>query len=276
MNTKVLEPMKEEIRKLIWEGKTYREICPLYNVRKETVARLVRQYKFPRIHFQYFDNIDTEVKAYILGFIFADGSIYRSKSKDGYCLEIGLNIRDAEFVELVRDEICPSRKIYYRKRKVVLNISSKYLCETLMNKFNLTLNKSHNIYLDFNINEIPLTLQRHFIRGFFDGDGHVGFRNRYKRTKAGERIALTKTTLNRFGFTSSHIKFLEYLSETFDKLGFKHRLYNRDKYTNNLHFTLNKVNSKIVYDFFYKDSNYFLSRKKKSFEAGLNNTEVSS
>ena len=69
---------------------------------------------------------------------------------------------------------------------------------------------------------------------------------------------------------------LDYLINVFTSMGFKSRLYNRDKYTNNLHFTLNKKNIKIIYNFFYQNSNYFLLRKKISFEIGLNNTEVSS
>lgn len=275
MNTRILESEKEEIKSLIWQGKTYKQIATIYNVEKETVARLVRHYKFPRLCYQYFDKIDTEAKSYILGFIFADGSIFRSKSKDSYCLEIGLNKRDVEFLELVKREICPSNTIYYKGEKVVINISSKYLCEGLINNFNITLNKSHNIYLNFNISRIPINLRRHFIRGFFDGDGHVGT-CKYKYFAKKKKILNTKVVVNRFGFTSSHINFLNYLIKVFSDLGFKSRLYNRDKYTNNLHFNLNKKNIVTIYNFFYKDSNYFLTRKKKSFEIGLNNTEVNS
>lgn len=271
---KKLESNKEEIKKLIWEGKSYKEIGNLYDVCSETVARLVRFYKFSHINEFYFDKIDTEKKAYILGFIFADGSIYRNVPKTSYCLEIGLHKKDEDFLKLVREELSPSHKLYYKKDACILNIGSKYLCESILS-FGLTLNKSHNIYLNFAIEKIPIELRRHFIRGFFDGDGHVGM-YKYKYCSRRTNIYKEKTKVNRFGFTSSHINFLAYLSNIFTNLGFKPRLYNRDKYTNNLYFSLNRRNIRIVYDFFYKDSNYFLSRKKKNFEIGLNNTEVNS
>jgi hypothetical protein len=272
---KILESKKEEIKKLIWEGKSYKEISKIYNVNPETVARLVRFYKFTRLNKDYFDIINTEAKAYILGFIFADGSIYRSKSKNSYCLEIGLHKKDVDVIKLIRDEISPSQKIYYKKDACILNIASKYLCESLLHGFNLKLNKSHEIYLNFNINKIPIELQRHFIRGFFDGDGHVGTTNSKYFLKRKNTLR-EKIKVCRFGFTSSHVLFLDYLINVFTPMGFKSRLYNRDKYTNNLHFNLNKKNIKVIYNFFYENSNYFLLRKKISFEIGLNNTEVSS
>lgn len=267
-----LESKKDEIEKYVRDGKTYKEIANIYNIHHSIVSLIVRKYKFSHINENYFEKIDTEAKAYFLGFIFADGSIFRSNSKDSYVLELGIHIKDLYILEKFKTEVCPSHKIYFKKEACVLSIGSKKIAESLI-KFGITPNKSHNIFLIFNIDMIPNTLIRHFIRGYFDGDGHVGItRPKYFRKR--QNILHEYLRLNRFGFTSSHLNFLEYIKNLFEEMGYKSRFYKRDKYTNNLYFNLNKKNSHIIYDYFYKNSNFFLTRKKQSFEIGLNNTEV--
>ena len=268
-----LESKKDEIEKFVKEGKTYKEIENIYNVHHSIVALIVRKYKFSHINEDYFNEINTEAKAYFLGFIFADGSIYRNNSKSSHCFEIGLHVKDLEILENFRKEVCPSHKIYFKKEACIINIGSKKLTDSLIN-YGIIPRKSHEIYLNFRTDLIPSELIRHFIRGYFDGDGHVGItKSRYFQKK--KNVLRTYLKLNRFGFTSSHINFLKYITIIFENLGFTSRFYNRDLYTNNLHFNVNKKNIHIIYDYFYKNSNYFLTRKKKSFEIGLNNTEVS-
>lgn len=72
----------------------------------------------------YFNVIDTEKKAYFLGFIYADGCIY--KRQKGNSLEISLNIsiqsKDKEILEELEKElnIYPSRlkiKHYYKEEQ---------------------------------------------------------------------------------------------------------------------------------------------------------------
>ena len=60
---------------------------------------------------KYFDKIDSQNKAYILGFIYADGSINKG------CLNITLSNKDVEILEFIKDELKYSGKISIKKNK---------------------------------------------------------------------------------------------------------------------------------------------------------------
>lgn len=264
---------KENIERYIKEGKTYKEIGDIYKVNSETIARIKRKFGYSRYEENYFDIIDSEAKAYLLGFILADGCIYHDK-KGSKRLDIGIHCRDVEILELFKKEMAPSNKIGKNKNINTLVICSKSICEALTNNYNIIQRKSHEIYLKIKLEKIPDYLMRHFIRGFFDGDGHFGT-SKYKYISKKNGKESNSTRLGRFGFTCSNILFVNFLKETFENMGFKGRIYNRDKYTNNLHFSLNKKNTPLIYDFFYKNATFFLKRKKETIEFSLNNTEVS-
>lgn len=119
----------------------------------------------------YFDNIDTPNKSYILGWIMSDG--YVSKNK----LVFGL--KDLEILEFIKNEMESGHKIsetfVYDKRtnktyqQYVLQICSKKISESL-NKLGITQAKSFTVDLP----KIDKNLHPHLIRGIFDGDGYVG------------------------------------------------------------------------------------------------------
>lgn len=119
----------------------------------------------------YFDNVDTPNKAYILGWIMSDG--YVSKNK----LVFGL--KDLEILEFIKNETESGHKISevfkYDKRtnktyqQYVLQICSKKMSESL-NKLGIHQSKSFTV----NLPKIDKILHPHLIRGLFDGDGYVG------------------------------------------------------------------------------------------------------
>ena len=60
---------------------------------------------------RYFQTIDTENKAYWLGFIYADGCV----SKDLHYLTIDLSIADIDHIEKFKNEIDAHQKISISK-----------------------------------------------------------------------------------------------------------------------------------------------------------------
>ena len=48
---------------------------------------------------KYFEMIDTEEKAYWLGFLYADGSLYKCKPNEGYRFELSLQTIDLKHIE---------------------------------------------------------------------------------------------------------------------------------------------------------------------------------
>jgi len=130
----------------------------------------------------YFDNIDTEEKAYWLGFLYADGY-----NIDLYRIGTHLALREIDHVKLFAKCVeAPVERVHTKppykfkamgriinsSGSVTLNLNSKHMAETA-NKKGLTPRKS--LTLKFPTNDIvPVELMKHFIRGYFDGDGHIG------------------------------------------------------------------------------------------------------
>lgn len=106
--------------------------------------------------------------AYVLGFFCADGHLATHRN----FLSICLHKRDQYILENFIKIMEYSGVIYdYGKRSTVsIQISSKEITKDLMN-FGLTRHKSQELKW---IEQIPEQYISHFIRGYFDGDGHVG------------------------------------------------------------------------------------------------------
>ncbi len=132
---------------------------------------MVRKYQLDE---NYFDIIDNQNKAYILGFLYADGHNSINKST----VTMSLQESDKEILEYIRKEIKSEKPLeyldysnkndfgYVYKNQYRLIMFSKHMCESL-EKIGMIHNKS--LLLDFPI--LDEELIRHFIRGYFDGDG---------------------------------------------------------------------------------------------------------
>jgi hypothetical protein len=103
-----------------------------------------------------------------LGFICADGHIASSRNS----LLIQLHKKDKYILENFMKFMKFEGKLYDYSSKTTctLHISSKEITQDLMN-FGLTRHKSQELKW---IEQIPEEYVSHFIRGYFDGDGHVG------------------------------------------------------------------------------------------------------
>lgn len=126
-------------------------------------------------NYSVFETIDTEDKAYWLGFLFADGSItYDTGSKKRYVVEVSLKYSDLNHLEKLRQFIGTSKTITEKKIKLGdkeylacrLQVYSKKMCEDLI-KLGCTPRKSLTLFFP----EIKPELRGHFLRGYFDGDG---------------------------------------------------------------------------------------------------------
>jgi len=220
----------------------------------------------------YFKIIDTEKKAYILGFIIADGTIDRTIRGNCITNRLGFNnsIDDLEIIEQIKNEISPESILYrkniqkgakFRKEQVSLRITSFILCEDLINIYNIIPKKTLNKDFKFNFSKIPEKFHKDFIRGFFDGDGSVSF---YK----------TKNTIFfNFSFIFNSKDFAEQIGNMFKNLFdikpvyYKHIGKTCDYYNMRFNYNRNRTNKiKEIYDWFYKDSTIFLKRKKIKFD----------
>lgn len=128
----------------------------------------------------YFKNIDSEEKAYWLGFLYADGNV---RIKDKYVLEVGLKADDEshliKLANVLADNLSPKYKAVRCKDKTYdssrLSVVNKNIVLDLIDKGCVP---KKSMILTFPGEDIlPKELQRHFIRGYFDSDGSVYWNN---------------------------------------------------------------------------------------------------
>lgn len=118
----------------------------------------------------YFDNINTANKAYVLGFIYADGCNTRKG------LQIGIHEKDKEVLDFIKSELNISNELRYIKPfkenwsyKWELSTKSVELSQALTN---VGCPPAKSLILKFP-DFIADDLMPHFIRGYFDGDGSI-------------------------------------------------------------------------------------------------------
>ena len=240
------------------------EICKKYNVSHSTFPKYLKDYlgikieKRVKSNFndKIFDCIDTEEKAYWLGFIFADGFIssdpLKENKKKAYTFELGLKQDDINHLEKLKELLETSRPIIKSENRCRLLVNSKHFWETLNNygctpKKSLTLQfPSENIFKE-------KSLIRHFIRGYFDGDGCISYSN-------SEHTILNMQLLGTKSFLQT---LLNYLPEEFKDLTLRHNHNNENEET----YLINTSNKK-AYRFFiylYENSKIYLDRKYSRF-----------
>ena len=217
----------------------------------------------------FFDCIDTEIKAYLLGFYYADGSLNLERKR----IKISIDSNDIEIINLFREYIAPLNiigedfrtKENKNKTKTHLNsiqIYSPHIVETLT-KYGMGYRKTYNDLTDLSF--IQDNVMRHFIRGYFDGDGcvysHVIKKN--VKLKSGKFKEYEYT--NRLWFIVSHTKKqLEILKQWLENHEIFPNIY-PDKDGNFLLSVTKKDSFYKLRELLYKDSNFFLKRKRDKF-----------
>lgn len=125
----------------------------------------------PNLKYKYdhnlFKEIDTEEKAYILGFIASDGHVDKSLSK----ISIAVNKRDKAILSQIRDYICKEIPIGMSRVDMrVLQIYSSKMAKDIASWLKIPGGKKSDIV---QFPDIDKSLMRHFARGYFDGDGSI-------------------------------------------------------------------------------------------------------
>ena len=140
------------------------------------------------INEQFFSDINNEFNAYWLGFVMADGYVAQIRKKKSY--KNGTSLHSRMYVRLKEDDHLHLQKmvkdmnsthpVKFRKQnrdgKVFqvcsVEIHNKQLVSDLI-KLGCVQGKS----LILQYPNIPYDLERHFLRGYFDGDGTIFKRN---------------------------------------------------------------------------------------------------
>ena len=188
MSTKIMtDEVIASVMNLISEGKQVPEIANILSINKVTISSFLRTHGIKlnpdKGNIHYFDNIDSYAKAYIVGFIAADGALVKTKTTTS--LTITLKYEDKAVLEFIKSEIGNEHKLQeiirpssYDSSKTIHHIryviSDRHITQAL-NKLGITSNKS--LSMGNIIKNIPYEYRDAFIIGYFDGDGSVTVRD---------------------------------------------------------------------------------------------------
>lgn len=201
-----------------------------------------------------FENIDTEEKAYWLGFLYADGYV----SKDRNEIELSLCLRDIQHLEKFKYFMNWSGEIKTDTHRCRITFKDRKIKETLIDKGCVP---QKSLILVFPSEEqVPSKLIPHFMRGYFDGDGCIC------NTDKTFEVNLIGTDI--------------FLREMINKLNLrKKNIYTLGKNKNNYRYSLqSKQDAEEFLDILYKDCNIYLERKCEKYKnfkhCRLNSTTV--
>ena len=239
---------------------TSKELAQILERHPSTISKIARQIgvklpkSYPRkypIKEDLFDDL-TENSVYLLGFIAADGSILESRGHPSV-LEIALAEKDKYHLIKLRNLICEDIPVRLKEKykAVVCSFCSVKLVENL-SKFGIVPRKSLTLQFPKNI---PNNLIRHFVRGYFDGDGHV--RQRINKRYGHEYPALEFSMLGTKDFLIDIKRFfcLEYAKD----VGCLEDLNNYGK--NVFRLTFSTRSAREFGNWIYKDCTIKLDRK---------------
>lgn len=199
-----------------------------------------------------FNLIDNEEKAYWLGFLYADGSVGSTDNR----IELGLAEQDLHHIEKFKNFIGLDNKISYRASTNSYRYSFKdKIFKEILIKQGCVPRKS--LTLKFPTEEqVPSFLHRHFLRGYFDGDGH--FTNTNSCFEAGY--------IGTLDFIQQSLIILPAELKKDSKIKDVHRKDGAKAYN---FYSFKDV--KCFLDYLYKDCNIYLDRKYQHYLDFINN-----
>lgn len=233
----------------------------LTNYLKKSGLTIINPSKKYEYNKSYFSIINSEEKAYWLGFIYADGCINVIKAKNGQVksmnLEITLKESDREHLvkfakslnapeDLVKSKIVKLNGKSIQTYRIV--VCSTEMCRDLI-ALGATPRKSLKLKFPKNL---PSNLIRHFIRGYFDGDGCINTSNNRKR------ISLLGTK-----------EFLQDVQLYFSDMGVTCTKISHGNCGKSYYFEKSGLQVINILNYLYKDSSIYLDRKYKKAIAVL-------
>lgn len=238
-----------------------------YVKRKRNTVNGKERLKASRKHYfneKYFEEIDTEDKAYWLGFLYADGNVSYGKdqygNKKGCTVELTLAEQDKN--HLYKFLKCLDADNNYPLKKRIVKLNEKEFISYRLSLNSVVLgNDLENLgciphkSLILRRPNIAKHLIRHFVRGYFDGDGCVSF-NR----ELGNSIYTILGTKDILSFIKSE-------SGISNKISIR-QVKRNNEYKQFYEFSISGIKSKIIFhNYIYKDANIFLDRKfEKSWD----------
>lgn len=194
INETQTEWTKEEIEfiKNNYQNYSYAELGKKINRSRSAVQSKImklglKKDKIQKFNEYYFDEINSNDKAYWLGFIYADGWIEQNIKNRHYCLGIELNEKDLSHLVLFNKWI--NGNVSVKSRQITISFNNGYITTSVLcsikyyskhlidslNNYNIVENKT---YKEYKLPNIPDKYMISFLHGYFDGDGSFFLKNK--------------------------------------------------------------------------------------------------
>lgn len=266
---------KKEIEEILELGKQNlgcSEIAAITGYCSQTISNVAKRnnvlFKNMRASFNtsFFNKIDTQEQAYVLGLIYSDGYLL-TKRRQNESGSFGIAITDREILEKVKIAMSSNHRIneyksndfygltqgttkpYYR---IIFTSDEAY---NALLSYGLSPNKTYNLKFP-SLEQLPQHLQRHFIRGLYDGDGSI---SRY----------CDNTNTGHMKYTITFTGTKEICNGIQEFFGSEIKLAQRYPERNVNNYTLaycGNISIKNKLDILYEDASIYLERKFKLWE----------
>jgi hypothetical protein len=249
-----------ELKKLYIDNKlTLNELAKFYNISVATTIRRLRYFNIRKqghshhklLHNAFYNF--TPENCYWAGFIAADGNI----AKNSNVIKVKLKYADKNHLVKLCNFLKRAPIFYEYEDKLgdkifknaTLCFSSRKIIQDLKANFNITPNKTFTLRPPKNI---PKYLIRHFIRGYMDGDGHIGI----KKNKNMLRLHFCSGSKYILDWIKYNISYVDNISKV-----------NIRKRKNKEFYELEYCNTRVpnILCWLYKNTDQFLARKNKIY-----------
>jgi hypothetical protein len=256
----VIVMLEKAIQEYINTNKSARQVAREFSLGKDKVTNelkkrgLLRPKKDNSYDTRFFQTINTEAKAYWLGFIYADGCV---KSGGRNVLEITLSINDKDHLTKFKRDVKFKGEVKIKRGKKYdacrVSLYGKDIIDDLIHQGAVP---RKSLVLQFP-KHLDKHLIRHFIRGYFDGDGSI-----YEYTK------LHKISMSMLGTE----EFLSEVQEVFmQELGVsKVKVYNHQRI---YEYKKSRNEAIKIMDYLYSDCTVYLERKFSKYAHLTQNLE---
>jgi hypothetical protein len=206
---------KELLEKLIREGKSTRQIQQITGVGNTMVGYYAKKYELNHL-FKYqqkpsyaFNKIDTKEKAYILGFILADGHISEKDS-----VSITVQQRDCNVIEFIAQYIngFVTYSNVYNKESRIFPHTTTIKCIKDIRKF-----VGGRLKNDRHYPIVKPSMEKYLLQGVFDADGCITWGRRKDKNRIWQKISFTSSLNILLGIQQMLLKHLDISTSIFPK-----------------------------------------------------------
>lgn len=265
---KVSEEIKQKIIEDYKNNISLRNLEKKYNVSRSTISSYLEKIDIKKIkgnHYRkyfhdedFFEKIDSEEKAYWLGFMFADGYIVDNEKRYGQdAFGLALAKDSIDSLEKFKKSIKATNPITWDTSKKGSQPQGRLLMrsqKTVNDLIDKGCVKQKSLILQPPKN-IPDDLIRHFIRGFFDGDGSL---IKYERTKNSIAYSINIT---------STYEMVKWIKQVF-QIG---QIFPEKRREQTWYFTVGGNQQVIkLYHYLYDEATIWMDRKYNRFQELLN------